>query len=223
MADVLASELPSSASPPRRPCIYSDGGPPRSPRRNRLDSGAFFVIVKPMKQPIVQSGDPVLRKVAIPVPEDLFGSVELAQILKNMEETLDAEPDGVALAAPQIGVSYRIFLVRHDRMTPLKEGEKRLPDVGVFINPEFVNSSRKREEMDEGCLSVRGLYGKTIRHERATVRARRFHGERFERGGGGILAQAFQHEIDHLDGILFIDHAEDVVEVRRDGHYADES
>jgi peptide deformylase len=61
--------------------------------------------------------------------------------------------------------------------------------------------------MDEGCLSVRGIYGKTMRHERATVKARDKQGISFERGGGGILAQIFQHETDHLNGILFIDHA----------------
>ena len=61
--------------------------------------------------------------------------------------------------------------------------------------------------MEEGCLSVRGTYGKTYRHERATVRARDAEGKPFERGGGGLLAQVFQHETDHLNGILFIDHA----------------
>lgn len=154
---------------------------------------------------IVQVGDPVLRAVAQEVPESMFGTPELAQIVKEMEEALDAQKDGVALAAPQIGISYRIFIVRYDRMAP--DGANATPEVGVFINPEFVNSSRRREEMDEGCLSVRGTYGKTYRHERATVRARTVDGGKFERGGGGMLAQAYQHEIDHLDGILFIDHA----------------
>lgn len=168
--------------------------------------------------PIVQNGEPVLRRIAEPVSEALFGTEELSKILKDMEESLDAQPDGVALAAPQIGISLRIFIVRNDRIVP--PGDLPLPaDVGVYINPEFVKSSKRRMSMDEGCLSVRGIYGKTMRHDRATVRARAFDGSTFERGGGGILAQIFQHETDHLNGILFIDHAEDQVMVNREEHH----
>ena len=81
--------------------------------------------------------------------------------------------------------------------------------------------------MDEGCLSVKTHYGKTKRHERATVRAYDEHGNFFERGAGGILAQAFQHEIDHLNGMLFIDHATDLVTAEefnatRDDHAHDD-
>ena len=168
---------------------------------------------------IGQDGHPVLRQIADAVPESMFGTPELFQMLKDMEEALDAEPDGVALAAPQIALPYRIFVVRFDRMHPHPpEGEEHVPEVGVFINPEFVKASRRRDEVDEGCLSVRGKYGKTLRHERATVRAYTADGKVFERGGGGLLAQAFQHEIDHLDGVLFIDHALDVVEMPQRPH-----
>lgn len=166
---------------------------------------------------IVQDGAPVLRQEAEVVPATLFGSEKLAGILADMEKALDAEPDGVALAAPQIGIALRIFLVRYDRMRPLPaEGEAPYPkEVGVFINPKIVRTSRRRVEVDEGCLSVRGVYGKTERFERATVHAEDETGKRFERGGGGVLAQAFQHEIDHLDGILFIDHATSFYEIHR--------
>jgi methionyl-tRNA formyltransferase len=176
-------------------------------------------------RPIVQDGDPVLDSAAHPVPEELFGTPELLQIVADMADTLDLELDGVALAAPQIGIPYRIFIVRHDRTIPPESGDtaekqradasSRAPDVGVFINPEFVRSSRRRVEMDEGCLSVRGIYGTTLRHERATVRARRVDGGKFERGAGDLLAQIFQHEVDHLNGILFVDHAVDLVRVKK--------
>lgn len=158
---------------------------------------------------IVQEGHPVLRQDAKPVPETAFGSKELAATIKAMEAAVDAKPNGVALAAPQIGIAERIFIVRYDRMLPTPpEGEPLPPpEVGVFINPEIIKSSKRKVEMDEGCLSVDGVYGRTVRHERATVRARDLDGTVFERGGGGILAQAFQHEIDHLNGTLFIDHA----------------
>jgi peptide deformylase len=170
--------------------------------------------------PIRENGDPVLRERAKSVPASLFGTPELAQIVSDMAETLDAQADGVALAAPQVGISYRIFIVRYDRMT--ERGEEKTtetgPDLGVFINPEFVKTSRKRSEVQEGCLSVRHIYGTTIRYDQATMRAQDEQGAWFTRGGGGILAQAYQHETDHLDGILFIDHAEEIHEQQREDH-----
>lgn len=167
-----------------------------------------------MKDPILQDGDPALRSVARPVAEDEFGGKELITAVERMIEALDKERDGVALAAPQIGIPLRIFVVRHDRLyhTPPDMPQPK-PEVGIYINPEVVRTSRRREMVEEGCLSVRRVYGKTLRHDRATVRARLPDGRIFERGGGGILAQAFQHEIEHLDGVLFIDHAVDLIEL----------
>lgn len=165
---------------------------------------------------IVQNGEPILRETVAPVPEELFGSEELKGMLAQMEAALDTEPDGVALAANQIGIPYRIFIARLDRTRPPESAGEI--ERATFINPEIIRSSQRRIEMDEGCLSVRGLYGKTKRHERATVRARAFDGSTFERGGGGIVAQIYQHEIDHLNGILFIDHATNLVEANREDH-----
>jgi len=170
---------------------------------------------------IVQDGAEVLREMANPVPEELFGSAELSLLIKDMTEALDKELEGVALAAPQVGVSWRLFIVRKDRtISPphVPEGEPLPPpplaEVEVYINPEIVKTSRKRSLADEGCLSVRGVYGTTNRHERATVRARHPDGTAFERGGGGIMAQIFEHEIDHLNGILFTDHAEHLIHIQ---------
>lgn len=163
---------------------------------------------------IVQKEDPVLRKKAQAVPSSEFGSKKLLSLIESMKEAVDKEQDGVALAAPQIGVSKRIFIVRYDRMeSPSKEEI----EVGVFINPEIIKSSRKKNVVDEGCLSVRGVYGKTNRYTRATVKAYDEHGNLFTRGGGGVLAQAFQHEIDHLNGTLFIDHATDLIDYPYEG------
>jgi peptide deformylase len=109
--------------------------------------------------PIVQVGAPVLRKTAELVPETLFGTKELSTMLSSMEKALDKEADGVALAAPQIALPYRIFIVRYDRMVTLPEGAEALPHhVGVFINPSIIKHSRKKAEVDEGCLSVRGQW-----------------------------------------------------------------
>lgn len=169
---------------------------------------------------IVQDGAPVLRAIAEPLPEELFGSAELARIIDDMARTLDRESEGVALAAPQVDIPYRMFIVRKDRTLPpvsVPEGTPPppppAPEVEVYINPEIVKTSRRRAKMDEGCLSVRGVYGTTRRHERVTLRARRPDGSRCERGGGGIMAQIFEHEIDHLNGILFTDHAEHLIRI----------
>lgn len=168
---------------------------------------------------IVQDGAPVLRDIAKPVPEELFGTPELASIIAHMKAALDPEIEGVALAAPQIDVPYRIFIIRKDRTItppPLEDGARQplpTPEHDIYINPEIVKTSKKRAKVDEGCLSVRGVYGTTHRHERVTIRARAMDGKTFERGGGGLMAQIFEHEIDHLNGILFIDHAEHLVEI----------
>jgi peptide deformylase len=169
---------------------------------------------------IVQDGAPVLRKTAKPVPEDMFGSLELAQIIEDMAAALDQEPEGVALAAPQIALPYRIFIVRKDRTIPppqLEEGAPLPPpppaQVDVYVNPEITKTSRKKAEMDEGCLSVRGIYGTTKRHERVSLRAKNADGSAFERGAGGIMAQIFEHEIDHLNGVLFTDHATHLIKL----------
>lgn len=169
---------------------------------------------------IVQDGAPVLRGTAKPVPEKMFGSAELAQLVADMNKALDAELEGVALAAPQIGVPYRMFVVRKDRTLPpplVAEGAPLPPPPSaeheVYINPEILKTSRRKAVMDEGCLSVRGVYGTTKRHQRVTIRARDTDGRTFERGGGGIMAQIFEHEIDHLNGVLFIDHAEHLIKL----------
>lgn len=191
------------------------------PPRIVLRAGAIFFCYSAHKdmKTILQTANPeqdvVLRETSKPVPDELFGTPELSSMLHDMEVALDKELNGVALAAPQIGLLYRIFIVRFDRMNPPPpEGEPEpAPEVGVFINPSIVRTSKRRVEVDEGCLSVQTHFGKTMRYNRATVRAQDAQGVWFERGGGGILAQAYQHEIDHLNGMLFIDHATDLVSV----------
>lgn len=172
---------------------------------------------------IVQDGAAVLREVAKPVPEELFGSKELDELIAEMAEALDSFPEGVALAAPQVGVSWRLFLVRKDRALPAmtlhpnSQGRTLVappPEVEVYINPEIVKTSRKYAKVDEGCLSVHGVYGSTKRHERVTIKARRPDGSRLQRGAGGLMAQIFEHEIDHLNGILFIDNAVNLIHIK---------
>ena len=157
---------------------------------------------------IVDRNHPTLRGHAKEVEASLFGTRKLAKIIKDMREALDNEDDGVALAAPQIGLPLRIFVVspraysKSDKTSPL-----------VFINPRITKRSKKELLVDEGCLSIRWLYGEVKRSTNATVEAYDEEGKRFTRGGGGILAQIFQHEIDHLEGVLFTDKARNVRDI----------
>lgn len=169
---------------------------------------------------IVQKEDPVLRKHAEAVdPKEITGP-EIQRIINDMKETLEREPDGVGLAAPQIGIPLQIFIVSHRTFELENDDENaqtkpKASDL-VYINPEIIRLSKKKQWVPEGCLSVRWLYGNTHRAEKATIRAYNEHGELVTRGAGGLLAHIFQHEVDHLNGILFIDHAKDIEEVHPD-------
>lgn len=167
---------------------------------------------------IIQNGHPTLRKVAQQVSIKDIPGTKIQKILADMKNALAKEYDGVAIAAPQINVSYRIFIVSNKVFTNhivkeeniLKKYEGK--DV-VFINPKITKISRDKKLLSEGCLSVRPLYGKVRRATRATVEAYNEKGVKFTLSGSGLLAHIFQHETDHLDGILFIDKAKDVHEV----------
>lgn len=166
-----------------------------------------------MSTTIVQKDTPVLREIACPIEPAEFGSTELASILKNMKTALEAQADGAAIAAPQIGISKRIFIISDRVFGPNnKEFGSNDPHL-IFINPRIIKLSRKKKVLDEGCLSVRGYYGTVKRAVGATIEACDEHGQKFTRGAGGLLAQVFQHECDHLDGTLFIDRAEEVWEI----------
>ncbi len=180
---------------------------------------------------ILQQSEKVLHQVAKEVPLDEIKTPKIQKILKEMSASLRTQDDGVAIAAPQIGYSLRIFVVsgkifssdfveeREDRLLNEEvdaeiikdENIEEFPDL-IFINPKISKLSRDKDWVPEGCLSVRWLYGKTYRSKKATVEAYDEHGNKFKRGGSGLLAQIFQHETDHLNGILFIDHAKDVKE-----------
>jgi peptide deformylase len=153
---------------------------------------------------IVQHPHKVLRKKATAVTD--FGSV--GKILEEMFESLASQDDGVALAAPQISVSKRIFVIS-PRIEEI--GDKMKDDFRtVFINPKIVKKSNDSKLMEEGCLSLRYKYGKIRRASRVKIKAYDEEGNQFEIEGTGLLAQIFQHEIEHLDGILFIDGAIDL-------------
>ncbi|MDQ5955563.1 MAG: peptide deformylase [Patescibacteria group bacterium] len=159
------------------------------------------------KDPIVQEGAPVLRAHAKPVLKKEFGSTKLRKLLRHMSDVLAKEEYGVALAAPQVGEQLRIFVVAGKVFKEEGSEDPTQPDM-AFINPEIIRLSRKKKEMSEGCLSVRGKYGTVLRHEKASVKAFDAEGKPFTYHGAGLVAHIFQHECDHLDGILYTDKAE---------------
>ena len=144
------------------------------------------------KLKIVKVGDPALRKVCRPV--DAI-TPRIITLLDDMIETM-RDADGVGLAAPQVGVLRRVVVIE-------------TPDEGLIelINPKIIAYAGEQES-EEGCLSVPGRWGITKRPMHVTVRAMNRNGETFDITGSGLLAKAFCHEIDHLDGKLYIDIAQ---------------
>ena len=140
---------------------------------------------------IVQDGDPILKKVCRPVTK--FDD-RLATLLDDMKETL-AHANGAGLAAPQVGILRRVCLVLDE------EAEEYLE----LINPEIIAQSGEQTGL-EGCLSVPGKYGVVTRPEVVRVRAQDRDGQWFEVEDEGLTARAFCHEIEHLDGHLFVEH-----------------
>ena len=141
------------------------------------------------KLKILKVGDSTLRKVCRPV--DAI-TPRIITLIDDMIETMRAA-DGVGLAAPQVGVLRRIVVIE-------------TPDEGLIelINPKIIAFSGEQES-EEGCLSIPGRWGITRRPMNVTVRAINRRGETFDITGTGLLAKAFCHEIDHLDGKLYID------------------
>ncbi len=166
-----------------------------------------------MKDPIVQVGNLVLRQQAKPVAKHEFGSRTLTALVRTMKAALAKEKFGVAIAAPQVGAAVRLFVVAGrafvaDENEDVDDEEKSpAPPDMVFINPEIIRTSKKMREMAEGCLSVRGKYGTVMRHEKASIKAFDESGKPFIYHGSGLIAHIFQHEYDHLEGILYIDKA----------------
>lgn len=143
---------------------------------------------------ILQYPDPRLRRKAAPVTSI---TPEVLRLLDDMAETMYAAP-GVGLAAPQIGEDRRIFVID-------VAGEDQPSDLREFINPEIIHTEGS-EVGPEGCLSFPGISEEIRRATKVTVAAMDRHGNRFELTAEGLLAIAIQHEHDHLEGILMIDH-----------------
>lgn len=141
---------------------------------------------------IYKLGEEVLRKKAEPVNPDEIND-EMRKLFDDMFETMH-EADGVGLAAPQVGISKRFFVVVSD------DDVRR-----VFINPQIIGTSANLTDYEEGCLSLPGVSENIKRPEKVTVQALNEHGKPFTLEADGLLARIIQHENDHLDGIVYID------------------
>lgn len=135
-------------------------------------------------------GEEVLTERAKPVKT--FDSA-LGILVDAMFETME-EADGVGLAAPQVGVSQRLFVI------DVRDGKQ-----WTFINPEIIATSEECESAEEGCLSIPGVFSDVSRAARVTVQAQNLQGKPFTVEAEGLFARAIQHELDHLNGVLFID------------------
>ena len=152
---------------------------------------------------IVTLPDPVLKRKAHTV--DKFDK-NLQTLLDDMVETMRQAP-GVGLAAPQIGLSDRIIVIEYYERAEDEEVEDAPKKVWAVINPEIVKASEERLLGVEGCLSIPGLIGEVERHAEVQVKGLNRHGKPMKVKAKGWLARIFQHEIDHLNGILFTERA----------------
>lgn len=138
----------------------------------------------------------ILRAKSKPVGEI---TDELLEFIKNMKETLAASENGIGLAAPQVGRNIQIFVI-----------DEEIADGGetVFINPIITKMSKNKAELEEGCLSLPEIWHDLGRADKVTVKAKNEKGENFKLRAKNILARLIAHEVDHLNGILFIDRIE---------------
>ena len=150
--------------------------------------------------PIVEVPDPRLRQNPKPVEEV---DDEVRALVADMFETMYDAP-GIGLAAIQVGVPKRILVI--DLQEPKEEGGDPVKDPRVFINPEIVTASDQEVPYNEGCLSIPDQYAEVDRPDRITARWLDEHGRPHEEEIDGLLAVCLQHEMDHLNGVLFIDH-----------------
>jgi peptide deformylase len=155
---------------------------------------------------IIQPNNPTLRSKAREVSD--FGE-DLQALIDDMIETM-READGVGLAAPQVDVPLRVSVIEtlpdEDEEGNEIEGTR---DLYVIVNPEIVWESRQMVDAIEACLSIPGYLGEVSRHESIRVRAQDRHGKKFRLRLSGWDARIFQHEIDHLNGVLYIDRLTD--------------
>ena len=164
----------------------------------------FTSVIRSMVLPIYLYGHDALRQEAEPVEEN---TDDLQALIDNMIETM-RNAAGIGLAAPQVGRTERLFVIDVTPMATQMEddGEPVPPQPMVLINPEIVEEGETTVDMEEGCLSIPEVREAVTRPERVRMRYRDRDFEQQEIEAGSILARVLQHELDHLDGVLFTDY-----------------
>lgn len=157
-----------------------------------------------MVLPIVIDPNPTLRARAKEVPEAEITTPAFQKLVDDMTETMYAS-NGIGIAGPQVGESRRVIIAEQGERNPI-----------ALVNPVIVSKSFGKVNSEEGCLSVPGMYGTVKRYKAVKVRALDRHGKPVEIQDDSLLAIILQHEIDHLDGILFIDKAQNVQKITPD-------
>ncbi len=158
---------------------------------------------------IITLPDPILRRKARKVTD--FGP-ELQTLIDNMVETMRQAP-GVGLAAPQVAQSLRLIVVEYAEESEDENAEPVAPKLYTVVNPEITRTSEETVMGTEGCLSIPAILGDVERYEAITVKGQNRRGQPVTIKAQGWLARIFQHEIDHLDGVVFVDRAEKVWKV----------
>jgi peptide deformylase len=173
--------------------------------------------VKSHKIEILQTGNPILREVSSTIPAIKIKTLELKKIISLLKSAIDSQSDAAAISAVQIGKPVRLFIVSKKVFNIDSKDPDTIKDKNdlIFINPKIVKVSKTKQLLEEGCLSVRYVYGKVLRPEKVTIEACDENGKKFSRGFSGLLAQIVQHENDHLNGILFTDNAIDIQKISR--------
>ncbi len=160
-----------------------------------------------MLLPIITEPNPILHKKAAAVEPADIGGERLQQLITNLIETMRSG-NGAGIAAPQTGESLCLCLIAKEHNPTDKEKEL------VLINPRWEKSGLFKSWDEEGCLSVPNIYGQVKRYKKIKVRALDAHGREMNFSAEDFLARVIQHEVDHLEGILFIDKAKDLREVK---------
>jgi peptide deformylase len=157
---------------------------------------------------ISRMGHPVLREIALPVDASEIQSKAFQQFIDDMIDTM-RESDGVGLAAPQVYAAKRVAIVEVKGPHPRYPNQPEVP-LTVLINPQVISHSDELEEDWEGCLSIPDLRGRVPRWKSVQVRALNRTGEPIEISASGFFARVIQHELDHLDGVMFLDRMSDL-------------
>ena len=173
-----------------------------------------------MRSILPANDNPVLHEEAKEVPHAEIRSAYMQELIADMKRLLVPEKYGVALAAPQVGDPVRLFIIAGKALARRKKDtpEEPISEDQVYINPTITKMSKAKKDKHEGCLSLPGYWGEVPRAEKVTIEAYDEHGKKFTRGASGFLAHIFQHEVDHLEGVVYTEKATALYEETDENH-----